>query len=70
LVIAANAGWLHYSASFDEGLEPLKAADRMRLEGIVSKRRDAPYRSGKQCGARPGARPTKNGGDCLSATAD
>jgi ATP-dependent DNA ligase len=22
------------------------AADRMRLEGIVSKRRDAPYRSG------------------------
>jgi len=27
----------------------LKAADRMRLEGIVSKRRDAPYRPGKQC---------------------
>jgi ATP-dependent DNA ligase len=22
----------------------------MRLEGIVSKRRDAPYRPGKQCG--------------------
>jgi ATP-dependent DNA ligase len=22
----------------------------MHLEGIVSKRRDAPYRSGKQCG--------------------
>jgi hypothetical protein len=31
------------------GLELLNAADRMKLEGIVSKRRDAPYRSGKQC---------------------
>jgi bifunctional non-homologous end joining protein LigD len=28
----------------------LRAADRLGLEGIVSKRRDAPYRSGKQCG--------------------
>ena len=48
VIIAANAGWLHYSESFDDGFELLKAADRMRLEGIVSKRRDAPYRSGKQ----------------------
>jgi ATP-dependent DNA ligase len=48
-IIAANAGWLHYSESFDDGLELLKAADRMKLEGIVSKCRDAPYRSGKQC---------------------
>jgi ATP-dependent DNA ligase len=47
LIITANAGWLLYSESFDDGLELLKAADRMRLEGIVSKRRDAPYRSGK-----------------------
>ena len=46
----ADTDWLHYSESFDDGLELLKAADRMRLEGIVSKRRDAPYRSGKQCG--------------------
>jgi bifunctional non-homologous end joining protein LigD len=37
------------SESFDDGLELLEAPDRMRLEGIVSKRRDAPYRSGKQC---------------------
>jgi ATP-dependent DNA ligase len=29
--------------------EPLKAADRMILEGIVSKLRDAPYCPGKQC---------------------
>jgi ATP-dependent DNA ligase len=48
VIIAANAGWLHYSESFDDGLELRKAADRMKLEGIVSKRRDAPYRSGKQ----------------------
>ena len=48
LILAANANWLHYSASFDDGLELLKAADRMNLEGIVSKRREAPYRSGKQ----------------------
>ena len=50
LILAANANWLRYSESFDDGLELLKAADRMRLEGIVSKRRDAPYRPGKQCG--------------------
>jgi bifunctional non-homologous end joining protein LigD len=50
LIVAANVNWLRYSESFDDGLKLLKAADRMRLEGIVSKRRDAPYRSGKQCG--------------------
>jgi bifunctional non-homologous end joining protein LigD len=47
LITAAN--WLHYSESFDDGLKLLKSADRMRLESIVSKRRDAPYRPGKQC---------------------
>jgi bifunctional non-homologous end joining protein LigD len=46
LILAANANWLHYSETFDDGLELLKAADRMRLEGIESKRRDAPYRPG------------------------
>jgi ATP-dependent DNA ligase len=50
LIVAANTGWLHYSENFDDGLDLLKAADRMNLEGTVSKRRDAPYRSGKQCG--------------------
>ena len=48
LILAANVGWLHYSESFDDGIELLKAADRMKLEGIVSKRRDSPYRSGKK----------------------
>ena len=50
LIVAANTGWLHYSENFDDGLDLLKAADRMNLEGIVSKRSDAPYRAGKQCG--------------------
>jgi hypothetical protein len=31
---------------FDDGGELLKAAERLQLEGIVSKRRVAPYRSG------------------------
>jgi hypothetical protein len=38
-----------YPESFDDGIELLKAADRMRLEGVVSKLRDAPYCPGKQC---------------------
>jgi ATP-dependent DNA ligase len=45
LILAANANWLRYSESFDDGIELL---NRMKLEGIVSKRRNAPYRSGKQ----------------------
>jgi bifunctional non-homologous end joining protein LigD len=48
LILAANIRWLHYSESFDDGIGLLKAADHMKLEGIVSKRRDAPYRSGKK----------------------
>ena len=49
LIGAANADCLRYSEGFDDGLKLLAAADRLGLEGIVSKRRDAPYRSGKQC---------------------
>src|SRR5262249_37314032 len=49
LILAVNANWLRFSESFDDGVALLKAADRMKLEGIVSKRRDAPYRPGKQC---------------------
>jgi ATP-dependent DNA ligase len=48
LILAANAGWLYYSESFDDDLELLAAADRMKLEGLVSERHDAPYRPGKQ----------------------
>jgi bifunctional non-homologous end joining protein LigD len=49
LIVAANSDWLRYSEGFDDGIELLKAADHIKLEGIVSKRRDAPYRSRKQC---------------------
>jgi bifunctional non-homologous end joining protein LigD len=50
LILPVNANWLRYSESFDDGIALLMAADRMALERIVSKPRDAPYRSGKQCG--------------------
>jgi bifunctional non-homologous end joining protein LigD len=49
LILAANANWLLYSENFDDGLRLLAEADRLGLEGVVSKRRDAPYGSGKQC---------------------
>jgi len=35
---------------FDDGTELLGAAERMGLEGVVSKRRDSAYRSGPRCG--------------------
>ena len=49
LLLTANANRLRYSESFDDDVALLKAADLLGFEGIVSKRRDAPYRSGKQC---------------------
>ena len=36
---------LHLVETFDDGAALLRAAERHGLEGIVSKRRDAPYRS-------------------------
>jgi ATP-dependent DNA ligase len=65
-ILAANANWLLCSESFDDGLRLLAEAERLGLEGVVSKRRDAPYRSGEQCGwikisARRGVRQTRNG---------
>ena len=38
---------LHLVEAFDDGVKLLEAAERMQLEGIVSKRRAAPYRSGE-----------------------
>jgi bifunctional non-homologous end joining protein LigD len=35
------------SEPFDDGLALLRVAEQRGLEGIVSKRRDAPYRSGE-----------------------
>jgi ATP-dependent DNA ligase len=34
------------SETFADGIAPLRVAEEHRLEGVVSKRRDAPYRSG------------------------
>jgi bifunctional non-homologous end joining protein LigD len=41
---------LPFSDDFDDPLPVLKAAERLNLEGIVSKRRDQPYRSGRNPG--------------------
>ena len=38
---------MHLVEAFDDGPKLLATAERMRLEGIVSKRRTAPYRSGE-----------------------
>ena len=35
------------SESFEDGLALLRVAEERGLEGVVSKRRDAPYRSGE-----------------------
>jgi bifunctional non-homologous end joining protein LigD len=45
-LLAVGAPLLRYAESFDDGAALLRAAEGMQLEGIVSKRRDAPYRSG------------------------
>jgi bifunctional non-homologous end joining protein LigD len=38
---------LVYTEHFDEALPLLKMADRLGFEGVVSKRRDAAYRCGR-----------------------
>jgi bifunctional non-homologous end joining protein LigD len=49
LILKTGDNALRLSESFDDGVKLLAAAEGMRLEGVVSKRRDAPYRSGKKC---------------------
>ena len=49
LVSKVRENWLFYSETFADGATLLKAADRMGLEGIVSKKASAPYRSGPRC---------------------
>lgn len=46
LVFKVRDNWLCYSETFSDGATLIKAADRMGLEGIVSKKANAPYRSG------------------------
>ena len=47
LISRSEISCLHLVEAFDDGVKLLEAAERMRLEGIVSKRRTAPYRSGE-----------------------
>jgi bifunctional non-homologous end joining protein LigD len=49
LVSKVSAPWLSYVETFTDGATLIKAADRMGLEGIVSKKAAAPYRSGAKC---------------------
>ena len=46
LVGRADILCLHLVEAFDDGPALLTATERHGLEGVVSKRRDAPYRSG------------------------
>src|SRR5262249_1981020 len=50
LIMGAGDNRLRLSDAFDDGVELLAAAGRMGLQGVVSKRRHAPYRSGPRCG--------------------
>ena len=43
----AKVQCLHLVDAFDDGQKLLEAAEKHKLEGIVSKRRDASYRSGE-----------------------
>src|SRR5262245_57988036 len=59
------------SEPFEDGLALLRVAEERGLEGVVSKRRDAPYRSGEfRIGGRSrrsrGAKPIGSGGDCMN----
>ncbi len=46
LISRSDIPCLHLVEAFDDGAKLLATAERMQLEGIVSKRRAAPYRSG------------------------
>jgi bifunctional non-homologous end joining protein LigD len=50
LILKAADSRLRLSETFDDGVKLLAAAEMMGLEGVVSKRRDAPYRSGARSG--------------------
>jgi bifunctional non-homologous end joining protein LigD len=47
LLASSTVPCLHLVEAFDDGVKLLGAAERLGLEGIVSKRRAAPYRSGE-----------------------
>jgi ATP-dependent DNA ligase len=50
LLAGADADLLRFSEAFDDAEKLLAAALELGLEGIVSKKRHQPYRSGKNIG--------------------
>jgi len=47
LLARMNTDWLRYSDIFTDAKKLLAACDARELEGIISKKKDEPYRSGK-----------------------
>jgi bifunctional non-homologous end joining protein LigD len=47
LLKLCNAGSIHFVPFFDDGEALMLACMEHSLEGVVSKKRDAPYRSGR-----------------------
>jgi bifunctional non-homologous end joining protein LigD len=47
LVYKTRDNWLRLSETFDDGAKLLRAAEGMGLEGVISKHRGTPYRSGR-----------------------
>jgi bifunctional non-homologous end joining protein LigD len=50
VLIRIDDGTLRFSEEFTDPVKLLAATDKMGLEGVVSKRRTAPYRSGTRSG--------------------
>jgi bifunctional non-homologous end joining protein LigD len=50
LLITADDDALRYSGDFDDPAKLLEVVGKMRLEGIISKLRDQPYKSGRNLG--------------------
>jgi len=50
LLARSKGNLIRYSDSFPDPIVLLAECIRLGLEGIVCKRRDAPYRSGPRCG--------------------
>ena len=46
VVMATDSEHLQFSGTFTDPIKLLETCDEMRLEGIVSKRKDSAYRSG------------------------
>jgi len=44
---SASGARLSLSEAFEDGMASLRVAEQCGLEGVVSKRRDTPYRSGE-----------------------